>query len=263
MEEENCRYGSGDVINIADPEIMRRMLNEDCIIEEGAIIRVYYTDYEREDDAFSATVPPSENKSKTTKPLKSKKMEPTLPPASPALLAPTESPALVAPVLVAPVAPVAPVAQAPETTASTAVPAAPFDINAIVGATGGNSSVAIILALLAVVGGTAAWKFWQKLSEQKHEQAMKKMELQADANSGKGPQHPQCISANATLDAKLSALDAKISSLDSKLESLSTKESSFSASFDPDELEDRIKKLEKKLKATASKSAVTKSKDKD
>lgn len=42
-----------------------------------------------------------------------------------------------------------------------------------------NPMLAFALAALAVVGGGAGWKFWSKLSEQKHEQKMKELELQA------------------------------------------------------------------------------------
>lgn len=44
---------------------------------------------------------------------------------------------------------------------------------------GGSSTVMIVMALLAVVGGKAGWKFWSDWRKQKHEEAMRKMELEA------------------------------------------------------------------------------------
>jgi hypothetical protein len=44
-------------------------------------------------------------------------------------------------------------------------------------ASSGGGSIGLIAALIAVVGGTAGFKLWTKISEQKHEQAMKKLDL--------------------------------------------------------------------------------------
>jgi hypothetical protein len=44
---------------------------------------------------------------------------------------------------------------------------------------GGSSTVMIIMGILAVVGGKAGWKFWADWRKQKHEEAMKKLELEA------------------------------------------------------------------------------------
>lgn len=46
-------------------------------------------------------------------------------------------------------------------------------------AAGGNSTVMIIMALLALVGGKAGWKFWSDWRKQEHEEDMKKLELEA------------------------------------------------------------------------------------
>jgi uncharacterized protein HemX len=124
--------------------------------------------------------------------------------------------------------------------------AAPFDINSILTSTGGGGGVAVILAILAVVGGGAGWKFYQKFAEQKHEQAMKKLEIEAQSQGLNGTQPPPCQAANAALEAKLIALEGKLASIEKK-------SASFSADFDSEDIEKRVIKLEKKLKTISAK----------
>jgi uncharacterized protein HemX len=144
-----------------------------------------------------------------------------------------------------PVAVEAPVAApaASETHAATAEPAAaPFDVNQLVASTGGNPMVAVVLAGIAVLGGGAAMKFYKQFSEQKHEQAMKKLELDAQSQGLNGAQPPPCAAQNAVIEGRLAAMEAKLVSMEKKT-------SSFSADFDASDLEERIEKLEKKAKA--------------
>jgi predicted negative regulator of RcsB-dependent stress response len=46
--------------------------------------------------------------------------------------------------------------------------------------TGGNPIVAVVLVVVVLLGSGAGWKFWQKKSEQKHEERMKELELKAE-----------------------------------------------------------------------------------
>lgn len=112
-------------------------------------------------------------------------------------------------------------------------------INQIAQNTGGDSSVSLLLAMMAVVGGGAAWKFYTQYSEQKHEQKMKQLELDAQAAGLAGAQPPPCQAAKVKLEAELQEVKAKLEGLDRKL--------AFSADFDADLLERRMKKLERKL----------------
>ena len=112
-------------------------------------------------------------------------------------------------------------------------------INQIAQNTGGDSSVSLLLAMMAVVGGGAAWKFYTQYSEQKHEQKMKQLELDAQAAGLAGAQPPPCQAAKVKLEAELKEMKAKVESLDRKL--------AFTADFDADLLERRMKKLERKL----------------
>lgn len=106
-----------------------------------------------------------------------------------------------------------------------------------------NPLAGVALAALAVLGGGAAWKFYQKISEQKHEQAMKKMELDA-ANAGlNGAQPPPCQAAQVKVDQELAALRTQLAEIEKKT-SLSLSSGGPSA----EELESRIKKLEKSKK---------------
>ncbi len=43
---------------------------------------------------------------------------------------------------------------------------------------GGNSVLMVVLALIAVVGGKAGWKFFSDRSKLKHEEEMKKLEIE-------------------------------------------------------------------------------------
>ena len=112
-------------------------------------------------------------------------------------------------------------------------------INQIAQTTGGDNSLTLMLAMLAVVGGGAAWKFYTQYSEQKHEQKMKQLELEAQAAGLAGAQPPPCQAAKVKLEAELNQMKAKVEGLDRKL--------AFTADFDADLLERRMKKLERKL----------------
>lgn len=234
-----CHYKSGDVIDITDTETLIKIKDPSCIIEEGVILRLYIS----EEQSTDMVIKNPEVQKDTFNPKEvSLAMEPVKlieqpQPVQQVVQAPQEAPQ--APVAVIPV-------QAPpvETHAVVGEPsAAPFDINAILTSTGGGGGVAIILAILAVVGGGTAWKFYQKFAEQKHEQEMKKLELQAQAQGLNGAQPPPCQAANAALEAKMVAIEGKIASVEKKT-------SSFSASFDAEDLEERLVKLEKKVKGT-------------
>ena len=112
-------------------------------------------------------------------------------------------------------------------------------INQIAQNTGGDSSVSLLLAMMAVVGGGAAWKFYTQYSEQKHEQKMKQLELDAQTAGLNGAQPPPCQAAKVKLEAELQEVKAKLEGLDRKL--------AFTADFDADLLERRMKKLERKI----------------
>ena len=102
-----------------------------------------------------------------------------------------------------------------------------------------DPTLTLLLAIIAVVGGGAAWKFYTQYSEQKHDQKMKEMELQAKAQGLSGAQPPPCQAANVKLETEIKEIKGRLSKLDQKL--------ALSADFDGDLLERKVKKLERRL----------------
>jgi len=110
------------------------------------------------------------------------------------------------------------------------------------GADGGT--VGVVLALVAVLGSGAAWKFWsqhskqkaalaEKQAEQAHDLAMRRLDLEAQ-NASVSP--PPCLAKHAEIEARLSAIESKSASL------------ALPSGFDADEMSDRLDKIEKALK---------------
>jgi len=199
--------------------------SEVCEIQQGANIQIFYVENKKD----------KKHNDKVSK--QEIKMEPKQ-----EVVQPTEQPVAVETSKAVVEAPVAAPA-ASETHAATAEPAAaPFDVNQLVASTGGNPMVAVVLAGIAVLGGGAAMKFYKQFSEQKHEQAMKKLELDAQSQGLNGAQPPPCAAQNTVIEGRLAAMEAKLVSMEKKT-------SSFSADFDASDLEERIEKLEKKAKA--------------
>jgi hypothetical protein len=201
--------------------------SENCLIEQGANIQIFYVENDKKDKKQSKH---KQEKEKVMEPAKETKVEQQVSEAAPQVAEKVEV-----------AQPEKVVAQ--ETHAVTAEPAAaPFDVNQLVASTGGNPMVAVVLAGIAVLGGGAAMKFYKQFSEQKHEQAMKKLELDAQSQGLNGAQPPPCAAQNAVVEGRLAAMEAKLVSMEKKT-------SSFSADFDASDLEERIEKLEKKAKA--------------
>lgn len=141
-----------------------------------------------------------------------------------------------------------------ETHASTAAvdPAAPSvsDLQGIMAASGGGG-VGLAAALIAVVGGTAGFKLWTKISEQKHEQSMRKLDIE-QANAGlQGAQPPPCQAAHHTLLAEIKALNAKVAEQEARLAKAEKATSGLNPLVDTEDLEDRVVVLEKAFRKKA------------
>jgi len=104
-----------------------------------------------------------------------------------------------------------------------------------------NPMLAFALAALAVVGGGAGFKLWTKMSEQKHEQKLKEMELEAQKAGLNGAQPPPCQAKQVETDAKLAALEARLG----KMEKASV---GLPDDFDGEELIKRLGKVENAMK---------------
>jgi len=107
-----------------------------------------------------------------------------------------------------------------------------------------GGTVGVVLALVAVLGGGAAWRFYSQHSKQKaeieakraeqdHELAMRRLELEAHSAS---TSPPTCLAKHAEIEARLSAIESKSASF------------SLPDGFDADDLSDRLAKIEKALK---------------
>ena len=114
----------------------------------------------------------------------------------------------------------------------------PESLNTVTQQAGGDSNLSMLLAILAVVGGGAAWKFYTQYSEQKHEQKMKQLELDAKTAGLAGASPPPCQTAQAEMKAEIQALKTKVSGTSALLEDV-----------DLDLYARKIKKLDKRIKA--------------
>lgn len=202
----------------------------DCNIPEGAILSISYQAERRPH--------------KARKRKEHKKMEPseTMTSAAPSASStiPAETPVQATPEKDAVVAQVVDDGAKVETHAATVAEPVPagFDPMAVAQA---NPMLAFALAALAVVGGGAGFKLWTKMSEQKHEQKLKEMELQGQAQGLNGAQPPPCQTKQAETDAKLAALEGRVA----KAERTSL---AMGDDFDPDDIQKRLVLLERAMK---------------
>lgn len=121
------------------------------------------------------------------------------------------------------------------------------EVKTLMPAGGDASMVTVALAAIGVAGGGAAWKFYQSHSKNKHDEAMKRLEIEEQRTQKQDDQHQACNASRVALEAKVATLTAKVDELASKPAPTG---SSFDLSeFDPEELEARLKKLEESLKA--------------
>ena len=118
----------------------------------------------------------------------------------------------------------------------------PVDLSQLQGLAGGNPTLLVVLAVIVVVGGSAGWKFWNRFSEQKHEQKMKVLELEAQKAGLGGAQPPPCAVKQAEIDAKFISLEARMKKAEKAALGLAD-------DFDAEGLEKLIKKHEKDIAA--------------
>ncbi len=139
---------------------------------------------------------------------------------------------------------VIPAAQAQTLPVESIGEAAVPDLSQLEGLAGGNPALMVVLAVLVLGGGATGWKFWSKLAEQKHEQAMKRMEIDAQQAGLQGAQPPPCQAATAEMKKEIATLELKLAKLERQAKALSA-----STSFDEDDFEKRLlKKVDDKMK---------------
>lgn len=128
------------------------------------------------------------------------------------------------------------------------VAAPEVDVKKLVEDSAGATPYTVMLALIAVVGGGAGWKFYQNYAKQKHEQAMKALEIEQSKADRQQNDHQACASKSAALMAQVEALSSKLSQLESKVVTMpeTAPDLGFSKK-DFDKLSKRMKDVEKKL----------------
>ena len=119
------------------------------------------------------------------------------------------------------------------------------DITAAAGAAkelGGDYApmVALALAGMAVAGGSKAWSYYRDRAEQKHEQEMQKLKMEAQSQGMEGEQPPPCKAASAKMQAEVDALKSKLGAIEKKT-------SMISADFDGEDVERQIKRMKKRI----------------
>ena len=108
--------------------------------------------------------------------------------------------------------------------------------------------IGVVLALVAVLGGGAGWKFYSQSSKQKADLATKQAELAHDLAMAElnakvqvpTASPPPCVAAHTSLEARIAAVEAKASRMTLP---------DFPDDFDAELLIARIEKLEKAAKA--------------
>jgi hypothetical protein len=108
--------------------------------------------------------------------------------------------------------------------------------------------IGVVLAIVAVLGGGAGWKFYSQSSKQKADLATKQAELAHDLAMAElnakvqvpTVSPPPCVAAHTSLEARIAAIEAKASRMTLP---------DFPDDFDAELLIARIEKLEKAAKA--------------
>lgn len=125
------------------------------------------------------------------------------------------------------------------------VGAAPADLKSILPDAGNTSGLTVIMAGIAVLGGGAAWKFYDSHSKRRHEQEMAKIERGDDT-------HKKCDASRAALELRVNDAQARLEAIHTRLDaiqqSLSEMRNAPKVEFDTGDLEERLEKLEKAAK---------------
>lgn len=145
--------------------------------------------------------------------------------------------------------------------AAVGVAAPEVDVKKIVEESAGATPYTVMLALIAVVGGGAGWKFYQNYAKQKHEQAMKALEIEQSKAERQQNDHQACATRSAALTTQVETLASKVSQVESRVSSIP--DAAPDLGFSPkdfEKLDKRVKAVEKKIQtAKAAAQATNKS----
>lgn len=120
------------------------------------------------------------------------------------------------------------------------------ELEQLVGKQEGGYGVAV--ALIAALFGAAGWKFWSQRSEQAHELATKRLELEAAAQGANGQSPPACQLVHTELGKQVASLAARVEAAEAKADAAGKKAASLSADFDGEALERQVKRLQKAVR---------------
>jgi hypothetical protein len=142
---------------------------------------------------------------------------------------------------------------APAQQATVGVAAPEVDVKKIVEDSAGATPYSVMLAIIAVVGGGAGWKFYQNYAKQKHDQAMKALEIEQAKAERQQNDHQACATKSAALTAQVEALSSKLSQVESRVSTIpdAPPDLGFSTK-DFEKMDKRIKAVEKKLQPPKS-----------
>ena len=125
------------------------------------------------------------------------------------------------------------------------------EVKSLVPADGNANVITVALAVVGVAGGGAAIKLYQNMVKSKHDQKMKELEIEERRTEKQDDKHQACAAERVALEAKIVALTAKVEEVLTRQPSTG---SSFDlGDFDPEELEERLKKIEAALKPVKGK----------
>lgn len=129
--------------------------------------------------------------------------------------------------------------------AISSIGAAPADLRNVLPAASETSGLTVIMAVVAVAGGGAAWKFYNDHSKRKHEQEMARIERGSNDDS-----HKKCDASRAALELRVTDVHAKVEAIYARLDAIQQglaeiKNTPPKLPFDADDLEERLAKLEK------------------
>jgi hypothetical protein len=126
------------------------------------------------------------------------------------------------------------------------VAAAPADLKSVLPDAANTSGLTVLMAVVAVAGGGAAWKFYDSYSKRKHEENMARIERGDDS-------HKKCDASRAALELRVTDVQGKVEAIYARLDAIQQglaelKSAPPDLSFDADDLTERLEKLEKAAK---------------
>lgn len=107
----------------------------------------------------------------------------------------------------------------------------------------------VLLALVGVAGGGAAFKLYRDFAKNKHEQAMKMLEIEQQRADKSDEQHKSCAVERASIEARVTALQSRLEEIAAKAEKAISSSSSLPLA-DFEEIEQRVANLEGSMSKT-------------